>query len=188
MFITGNFYLNEEQQKINASYIWDVMGVQGWTINSVSAMLGNMEVESTINPGIWQSLNEGNLNGGFGLTQWTPATKYLDWCIELDIVPASMDSAIQRLNWEVENGEQFYPTENYPINFKNFKISTLSVEYLSDAFLYNYERPKNPDVTLRRENAVKWYEYLTGTPYQFKKKGMPLWMKLLIARRKIYEV
>lgn len=42
-------------------------------------MLGNMETESTINPGIWQSLNSGNASGGFGLTQWTPATKYINW-------------------------------------------------------------------------------------------------------------
>lgn len=183
MFITGNFYLNEEQKKINASYIWNVMGAQGWTINSVSAMLGNMEVESSINPGIWEGLDEGDLLHGFGLVQWTPATKYLNWCVELDIVPASMDSAIARINWELENGEQFYSTPSYPMNFRTFKESTLSVEYLSDVFVYNYERAGDPDVALRRANAVKWYEYLSGTPYQFKKKGMPLWMKVLIARR-----
>ena len=51
----GNTYnssntLTLEQEKINAEYIWRVLGSKGWTLNAVAGVLGNMESESSINP------------------------------------------------------------------------------------------------------------------------------------------
>ena len=51
----GNTYnssntLTLEQEQINATYIWNALGSQGWTLNAVAGMLGNMQSESTINP------------------------------------------------------------------------------------------------------------------------------------------
>lgn len=41
-------------------------------------MLGNMQQESGINPGIWEVLP--NANFGYGLVQWTPAIdKFFSW-------------------------------------------------------------------------------------------------------------
>ena len=42
--------LNSEQQKINAEYIWRALQGEGWTLNAVAGMLGNMQSESAINP------------------------------------------------------------------------------------------------------------------------------------------
>ena len=82
----GNTYdssnaLTMEQMKINANYIWKALKLQGWTKNAVSAILGNMQSESSINPGRWQSDRVGgNPEGhGYGLVQWTPYTKYTNW-------------------------------------------------------------------------------------------------------------
>ena len=55
MTIGGNDYhssntLNMEQMKINATYIWNALGSQGWTLNAVAGMLGNMQSESALNP------------------------------------------------------------------------------------------------------------------------------------------
>ena len=51
----GNDYnssnaLNMSQMEINAIYIWRALSSQGWTLNAVAGMLGNMQSESSINP------------------------------------------------------------------------------------------------------------------------------------------
>lgn len=51
----GNTYnssnaLNMSQMEINATYIWSALSAQGWTLNAVAGMLGNMQSESSINP------------------------------------------------------------------------------------------------------------------------------------------
>ena len=72
----GNFYLSESQRQANAYEVYLFFSGRGWTLNAIAGMLGNMESESNINPGIWQNLDAYNYNLGFGLVQWTPATNY----------------------------------------------------------------------------------------------------------------
>ena len=126
-------------------------------------MLGNMQRESTINPGIWQNLDEGNTSLGFGLVQWTPASKYFNWCDSNGLDPDAMDSNLKRILWELENGEQYYATDSYPESFSEFTKSTKSVTYLASAFLHNYERAGVSAETERQENAQYWYSHLTGS-------------------------
>ena len=77
--IISNVYLERSQMKDNAQYIADYLISNGWTQNAVAGILGNMEQESTMNPGLWQDLIYGNMSGGYGLVQWTPATEYTSW-------------------------------------------------------------------------------------------------------------
>lgn len=166
----GNYYgstynssasLNRDKQQLNALYIWLALQADGWTLNAVSGMLGNMQAESAINPGRWQSDNVGNMSGGYGLTQWTPATKYIDW-IGVSNDPSTMDNNLKRIKWECENNKQWRKSSSYPITFREFKVSTQSVDYLAGAFLYNYERPAHYNLDPRVRNARYWYEYLSG--------------------------
>ena len=92
MTYSGNRYLSLEEMTVNANYIYSYFSSRGWTKESISAMLGNMQRESTINPGIWQNLDEGNTSLGFGLVQWTPATNYFDWCDSMGYEYGAMDS------------------------------------------------------------------------------------------------
>ena len=55
-WITGNRYLSLSEQQTNATYIRNYLQPDGWTLNAIAAMLGNMETESTINPGTWENL------------------------------------------------------------------------------------------------------------------------------------
>ena len=71
----SNNYLTEAQMQGNALEVWKYFSGKGWTLNAIGGILGNMEKESNINPGLWQSLKEGNYSGGYGLVQWTPATQ-----------------------------------------------------------------------------------------------------------------
>lgn len=185
--ISGNRWLTQEEMEINARYIWNYLGGRGWSLNAVAGMLGNMETESSINPGIWQDLNV-DVGPAFGLVQWDPYTKYTDWCEERNLDPSDMDSALQRIEYELENGLQYIKTSKYPLTFAEFKVSTESPYYLGMAFLANYERPAVSYQPTRGTQAERWYEYLSALPapgYEPKRKGMPLFMMYMASRRKV---
>ena len=154
-------YLTYNQMKVNAKYIYECLKDKGWTLNAVAGMLGNMQRESTLNPGIWQNNDVGNTTGGYGLVQWTPATKYIDW-----LLPGSdastMDNNISRILYELENNLQWISTGEYPMSFEEFTKSTGRPEDLASVFLYNYERAGVSAENERRENALNWYLYLGG--------------------------
>lgn len=158
---SSNSYLSLSQMTDNAQYILDYLLNKGWTKNAICGMLGNMQRESTINPGIWQNLDEGNTSLGISLVQWTPATKYLNWCESNNLVWSEMDSALKRILYEVENNIQYIVTDSYPESFKEFTQSTKSVTYLASAFLHNYERAGVSAESERQQNAQYWYEHLT---------------------------
>jgi hypothetical protein len=125
-------------------------------------MLGNMQSESSINPARWQSDDVGNTSVGFGLVQWTPASKYLNWASDNNLPYKEMDSNLKRILWEVDNKQQWYATSSYPMSFAEFTQSTETPEYLAEAFITNYERPADPTQPQRQTNARYWYDNLTG--------------------------
>lgn len=161
-WIGGNFWLSQTEMETNASYIWFYLENLGWTINAVCGMLGNMQTESSINPGIWQNLDEGNLELGYGLVQWTPATKFLNWCTANNLPPGEMNSNLDRILWEVTNNEQWIPTTAYNYSFYDFTQSTDTPYNLGLAFLACYERPQDPNQPIRGTQASEWYTYLSG--------------------------
>lgn len=99
---SANDYFGETKQQTNARYIWQYLGSRGWTLNAVAGIIGNMQTESTMNPGLmeakegvaWPSSKKPseaeiedyvqryyNAKGrfpGYGLTQWT-STEVTKW-------------------------------------------------------------------------------------------------------------
>ena len=163
--------LNLVQMQINATYIYNYLSALGWSVNAICGMLGNMEWESSINPGRWQSNNVGNLSGGYGLVQWTPATNYINWASG-DY--STMDNNLSRIIYELTNNLQYIPTASYPETFSQFSTSTQTPYYLACAFAWNYERSavvisgtEEEKEALRQRrggSANSWYAYLTGSP------------------------
>lgn len=162
MYYTGNRYLSISEMKVNATYIYNYYLQKGWTAFAICGMLGNMQRESTINPGIWQSLDEGNTSLGYGLVQWTPATNYTNWCDSRGLEYSKMESNLARIDYELANGLQWIETSKYPISFSEFTTSTLSPSVLAEIFLLNYERAGVAALEERQTNANYWYNYLTG--------------------------
>lgn len=203
-YISKNAFLTEAEMKVNARFIYAYLTTRGWTAQAVCGMLGNMETESTINPGIWQNLDAGNTSLGYGLVQWTPSTKYTSWCSERGLDPSTMEAALERIIYELDNGLQYYPTDSYPLTFAEFKTSTQTPAYLANAFLLNYERPADQTQPARATQATKWYSYLKGSSpgdsgdegsegneggtgggsIITKKKPLPLWLIVAAARRR----
>lgn len=159
MVYSGNRFLSMDEMTVNAQYILDYLVSKGWTKNAVCGMLGNMQTESTINPSIWQGLDSGNLNGGFGLVQWTPASKYIDWANANGLPYQEMDSNIERILYEVDNNIQWI---NGNMTFAEFTHSTDTPYNLAMLFLSSYERPADPNQPNRGTQAENWFSVLTG--------------------------
>lgn len=202
----GNDYnssvaIGDEKRKVNATYIYKFLTFHGWSINAICGMLGNMQAESTINPGRWQSdIVGGDASGhGYSLVQWTPYTKYTNWCSENGFTdPSEMDTALTRILYEVANHIQWIGVgDYYGMDFKEFSQSTQSVSYLAKGFLLCYERPADQSESVqnyRASLAEAWYEYLSGTepedptptPSTSKKKKGYNWVLFNPRKRKIY--
>ena len=150
----------------NALIITQYFYSQGWSKEAISAMLGNMQAESSINPGIWESLSP--YGGGYGLTQWTPYTKYSDWATAQGYTwQDNGDAECERIQYEANNNLQWFTNAEVgispPITFSQFTTSTLNVDTLSNYWLWFYEHPANPyyeTQQLRASYSRYWYNYI----------------------------
>lgn len=158
-------HLTDSEMKTNATYLQKALSARGWTKNAIAAILGNMQAESSINPGRWQSDSVGSYSLGYGLVQWTPVTKYTDWCTSNGYSdPSEIDANVARIIYEVENRIQWYATAAYDMTFKEFTTSSQDCGTLAKAFLLNYERPADQSSSVqeyRASLARNWYTYLS---------------------------
>lgn len=158
--------LTQAQMELNAKYIFSFLSSKGWTLNAIAGMIGNIQAESTMNPGRWQSDDVGNISMGYGMVQWTPSTKYTEWCTEQGFSdPSEMDNNLKRILYELENNIQWIATNSYSMSFKEFSTSSRSVSDLAKAFLLNYERPADQSESVQSYRASLgefWYTFLSG--------------------------
>lgn len=163
-WIKGNRYLNEEEKQNNATETYNYLIKKGWSLEAICGMLGNMERESTINPGIWQNLDEGNMSVGFGLVQWTPASNYIktgnvSWT-SFDVTDG--DGQLLWIDKYTVSTGQWITTADYPMEFVDFKVSKETPDYLAAVFCMNFERAGVVALEERKQYALKWYEFLGG--------------------------
>jgi GH25 family lysozyme M1 (1,4-beta-N-acetylmuramidase)/predicted secreted protein len=159
---SSNAYPTSAQMTANAQYILNFLTSfpYNWTAQAVCGMLGNMQTESQINPGVWQNLDATNTSGGFGLVQWTPSTTLTNWANNLKLDPKSMYTQLRRIIYELENGLQFYPSSYSSMTFKQYIASTDTPANLAYVWLNNYERPANRDQPDRQTQATNWFNTL----------------------------
>lgn len=78
----------------NAEYIYNYLKKKGFTKNAICGILGNMNSESTINPAVWQSLNDMYL--GYGLVQWDDGKLFIDWAKKEGVISAATAEAVNK--------------------------------------------------------------------------------------------
>lgn len=160
----------EQKQIDNMNVMYDYFIAQGWTPNAIAGMLGNVMVESSVNPWMFQSGIDWSDpaviladNGGIGLTQWTPCRKYYQWALDESKDPKSGTTMCDRIMWEYHNNQQ-WSLENYGRHtWEDFVTSTETPSILADVWLWAYERPKDPDEEQRWANAEWVFEHIHGT-------------------------
>lgn len=166
-WIDENKYLSESEMKNNAILINGFFKNEGWTPNAIAAMLGNMQGESTINPGRKEIVPSGwTEKNGFGLVGWTPATVLINWASGNGLDYRDGYTQCRKIQDEMLH-RGFYPNYNVtpsvsPITFKEFSISTEPVNYLAEIFLKYYEQPRDVNQPNRIKWALEWYTFITG--------------------------
>lgn len=197
---SSNRPLTQTEMEANATMVRKFFVERlGWSVNAVAAMLANMQAESSINPGRWESgevMGDGN---GVGLVQWTPWTKLYEWVENTygsGTSPLDGNVQCERIKWEFEHHQQWIYVDWGPIydgegNLIGYEIpgmewadwihSELDVYYLAQVFTTCYERPKEVWQPWRWEQAEKWLEYLGGENW----KGKAYWLYLYVANRRL---
>lgn len=158
----SNSYLNQYEMLVNARYIYEYLKNNGWKNNAIYATLGNMEAESTINPGVWNKLN--TKSDVYGLTQWFRASeKILKWLADENRAD-NIRNQLDRILYEVTTGEQWEMDNHHsPITFAEFTTSNKTRSVLTEYFLKCYENPGDNENKLpeRLANADKWTKLIT---------------------------
>lgn len=126
---------------------------KGWSYNAIMAVLGNMCYESNLNPA--QSEYQKPMNGeyGYGLAQWTPRRTTIIPYLNRNNHPIT--SGYYQLDY-LDLGTNWIAKPAYNnMTWQQFKTSSLSVDYLTNAFLACYERGK---ANHYRNDCALYYE------------------------------
>lgn len=172
-------WLTESQSLQNGQLVADYFNGTDWTPESISAMLGNMRHESSINPNMYEYGYAWEDDRGYGLVQWTPRSKYWDWAVANGLTPEDGDSQLARIQYEVDNNIQWIPVSPYNMTFAEFRQNSgnWSVDYLTEAFTWSYERP-NAQAGQDSMPARKAFAALARSSLNFGSGGggsKPLW-------------
>lgn len=177
-------YLTQSEMKNNATEFYSYFNSKGFTIESVAGMLGNLQQESNINPGMKQTASA---RSGWGLIQWTPSSNLTDYAGAQGSDWATGEIQTQLMWEEIINGYggQWIPKpgKGYPYSGVEFSQLT-NVTTACMAYLIERERAGVEVAEKRVAYANAWYEYLSGVtpptpptpPTPTKRKGMPVWM------------
>ena len=185
-FVIGSssyHYLTFKQKKENAIQLASILRNKGWTDIAIAGLFGNIEYEGVFNPGqcevdhgVPSGNNDTSYNYGLGFIQWTkpsggsinPLLKYADennsYWWEGDIQAEYLDKADDyTYNYGLWG---WISSAEYPITFSQFKQLNTTPSNASSAWLYNVERPGNPQgsESIRAQRAEQWYEIITYKP------------------------
>ena len=189
-WIGGNRFLSLTDQISNAQNVVDYLTALGWHAGAIIGTVVNMSNESTVNPQIWQDLVEDTRNG-YGLVQWTPATKLINWCESRGLDYTDGDAQLQRIQYEAQNGYQwgeniYLPDPAMPDLPHDPPISFAQYTQLDDAVLATrywlayYERPGYSGMLSRYLSAsydvASWCRYLDIPELDIHR--LPIWMYL----------
>lgn len=180
---------SSQYQIYNAEKIYNIFIAEGWTVNAISAMIGNMNYESNLNPArVYHvggfphqgaSLSDiGNDQAihhpdeAYGLVQWKGRgevdpdnNQLVGYAIRYNTEWYDGDIQIQRLLWEYHDNKKFHPQtiDGVYWTWDKFVSSTETPEKLAIIWMKCYEGTDSVR-NVRRENARKWYDYFTGSP------------------------
>lgn len=170
-----------DYQKHNAHKFNSFMSLYGFSLNAISAMLGNAQVESYLSPAstetgratLQTNTEMMSYSRGLGLMQWTGFNpsgnqKLVAYCELNGWNWYDGDAQCNRLIYERDNNFQFdsVTVSGVTYTWDNFYNSENSVEDLTKAWCWGYERPENPDMERRINNAEYWYQYFIEHPVE----------------------
>lgn len=182
-WISRSSGLTTEEMQNNANIVINTYRSMGINDNTIAAILGNMQNESSVNP---QRVEEGG-GGGYGLVQWTPQSVLENHCTTLGLSPyTSGDVQLQVIIKEIKNVTgvaEWFTTQAFISNYYASGATSDMIGITGEQFLKNemnwtpdklavlfmaaYERPAyDPNTnhaSKRRSDALIWLNYMGGS-------------------------
>ena len=153
-WVSKNAYLGNADMRNNALLTYSYLIPRGWSHNAVCALLGNMQKESTINPGVWEGLKK-NVRGGYGLVQWTPSTKYTNWAAQHGYDIKDGDPQLEWIDTMTVPAGQWVQRDGFNISFNDWKTDTThDIEYMTRAFERDFENSNDNEA--QKAQRVTW--------------------------------
>lgn len=176
-WISDNRYLIRSEMDSNAIKFYYTMTRLGCSYNAIVGMLANIEHESKINPGVWEDFRV--RWRGYGLTQWSPYTKYSDWAgadwedngqKECERIIYEGNYGISQYDANQWFSNWYAPYVGYPEQppislFDYLRETALSPKVLADYWLLYYEHPDESNIPNRiaeHQELVDYYNNLLG--------------------------
>ena len=175
-------YTNE--QKHNATKIYNVLKALNWELEPISAVLGNIQIESWLNPadatptigntlaGIGNTTASQHPDNAYGLLQWKGRgetdpdnNQLVGYAMRHGYEWYDGDIQMERLTWEFQSNKKFHAqtVDGVYYTFASFASSTGSVDALTKAWMVCYEGTYS-SLSYRQENAEYWYNYFSEEP------------------------
>lgn len=182
-WIATDVYLQQDKRNENARLIWDYLTTLSWTPQAVAGILGNMDVESTMNPALIEGRGTHTLidnntclaigtGTGVGLVQWTGHTttppagqKLASFAIRYNKNWYDGELQCFRLEREYDENLQFDPgvVDGVSWDWQTYVASDESPEQLAKVWQYLYERG-GTDTQTRQRKARYYYNLFTRNP------------------------
>lgn len=189
-WIASDVYLNQDHRDENAKLIWDYLTGLGWSETAVAGILGNMDVESSMNPALiegrgYHTLPDNNTVlaittvTGVGLVQWTGTTptppagqKLASFAIRYNKNWYDGELQCFRLERECDEDLQFIhgTVDGVSYDWQVYIASDESPEQLAKVWQRLYENGGS-DTQTRQEKARYYYNLCKHSPLIIMKWG-----------------
>ena len=196
-WIATDVYLQQPNRDENARLIFDYLTTLGWTPQAVAGILGNMDVESTMNPALIEGRNIHtlidnntclNIGGstGVGLVQWTGLTttqpagqKLASFAIRYNKNWYDGELQCFRLEREYDEDLQFDhgTVDGVSWDWQSYVVSEESPEQLAKVWQTLYERG-GTDTETRQRKAKYYYSLCTRV-------STPIILHMFLKKRKV---
>lgn len=178
-WIATDVYLQQSMRDSNAQLIYNYLSALGWTREAIAGILGNMDVESSVNPALIEGRNVHTLidnntclsiNGstGVGLVQWTGLTqtapagqKLASFAIRYNKNWYDGELQCFRLEREYDTDIQFDhgTVDGVSWDWQSYVVSTDTPEQLAKVWQTLYERG-GTDTQTRQQKARYYYNII----------------------------
>ena len=148
----SQFGLSQPQKDENASRVYTFFTKIGWTKEAICAMLGNMDVESRMNPSA-----ESTSADTYGLVQWHPASKLQLWAVSEGLNWELGKTQCKRIAYEEENNLQWASWSTYTFSYWAREMVE-TIENLTEIFMTHYEVADPGTLPERQEWALYYFD------------------------------
>lgn len=180
-WISSNAPLSQPQMENNAEIIVGLLTAKGVNDRTIAAILGNMQAESTINPGRHETGGQ-----GYGLIQWTPQSVLIDHAEKIGLTDYENGSVqVETLLSELGGANNdWYTTaafihpyydsgatpdmigitaDEFLKNEMNWSVDKLAILFMAARLRPSYDPDVN-HVTSRTQFSVEWTRWMDVNP------------------------